>query len=69
MATTDERECSMPYAWEFCRSCGGGGWVGSRVNHKHPGCGHRCTLCYPPPGYDRTYALDVPEGNHDVNES
>lgn len=45
-----------PMSWEFCRSCGGSGWVGSRIEHEHPGCGHRCILCDPPPGYDRTYA-------------
>jgi hypothetical protein len=47
---------TAPMTWEFCRSCGGGGWVGSRIDHKHPGCGHRCILCNPPPGYDPTYA-------------
>jgi hypothetical protein len=51
-----------PYAWEFCRSCGGAGWVGARVDHRHPDCGHRCILCDPPPGYDRTYAKEAASG-------
>lgn len=50
------------YSWEFCRSCGGGGWIGARIDHEHPSCGHRCILCYPPPGYDRTYAKEVSRG-------
>ena len=55
---TGSRWDSRTFSWEFCRSCGGAGWVGSRVNHEHPSCGHRCILCDPPPGYDRTYAKE-----------
>lgn len=56
MLTSGDGSELNPMTWEFCASCGGGGWVGSRTRHEHPGCGHRCTLCAPPPGWDRTYA-------------